>query len=61
MSAARCVAPLHEGSLTVSARCPCDCGKDCIGAKCVGEIGEQRRARPYRCLWAATSDAVVPY
>ena len=46
ISAGGCVAPLHEGPISPSACRPCDCGKHYIGAKCVGEIGEQC---PPRC------------
>jgi hypothetical protein len=49
------------GALSLSACRPSDCGKHYIGAKCVGEIGEQRPARPYWCVWTATSQAVVPH
>jgi hypothetical protein len=61
VSTSGCVAPLHEGSLTLSRRGQCDRGKDSIGAKRVGEIGEQRPARPYPRLWTATGEAVVPH
>lgn len=49
------VAPLHESPLTLSACRACDRGKDIIGAKRVGEIGEQRATRPDRCLAARGS------
>jgi len=61
VSAGGRVAPLHESPLTLSACRPCDRGKDFIGPKRVGEVGEQRPARPDRCLWAATGEAVVPH
>src|SRR5437899_254864 len=54
-------APLRDGTVTLSACCPCYRGKDRIGAKGVGEIGEQSPPRPDRCPWAATSETVVPH